>query len=450
MVDESSIYTFQKCQRSVNCHLESARATEKERERECDFSILSVCLSAYSRFRHPLNVHTSPMSFKLFCVASLFFVSISSKTGVVFSSFAHRISLLRKILGEQLQAPIILRESSDNDVPLGSRKVFTCNAIGYPPPTYMWLREWENLTSNFSALSYFEIPSARRQDQGSYRCLAKNDVGIVASKAARLTVWYFDGLLNDPGDQFVNAYESDAVILRLPSIGSSPEPSVQWFMKSSSSSRDQTRIVINDKYFITSAHNLVILNSEYQDERIYFAMIENIFVGGTKQSPDYRLQVNRRKSSSFVNMPELIVRPVDQLATVGDAIKSFECLGNAGSGSALEIIWQKNAVMIDQTNGRFHIGPYNRTLEVRGITAEDQGIYSCHVRVRNTDAFVNASAQLIVRGVPMITTNFPLILNVDLQEQVVFTCNGTRVSSEVNVTWYKNAVRVTNQSARYG
>ena len=190
--------------------------------------------------------------------------------------------------------------------------------------------EWEYLTSNFSSFSYFEIPSARKQDQGSYRCLAKNDVGIVASKAARLTVWYFDGLLNNQRDQYLNVYESDAVILHLPKINSSPEPSVQWFMKSSSLSRDHKRIIINEKYFITSTHDLVILDTEYHDEKIYFAVVENIFVGGTQQSPDFRLQVKRRKTMFQTSIPKFIVQPTDQLATIGDAIKSFECVANAG------------------------------------------------------------------------------------------------------------------------
>jgi hypothetical protein len=215
-------------------------------------------------------------------------------------------------------------------VPLGSRKVFTCNAIGYPSPMYMWLREWQNLTENYSSLSYFEIPSARKRDQGSYRCLAKNDVGIVASKAARLTVWYFDGFISNIGDQFIHVYQNEAAILRLPSIDSSPEPSVQWFMKTSSLARDHVRITINDKYFITSDHHLVILNADYhQDEKIYFALVENIFVGGSKQSVDFRLQITRKSIVSSNFMPELIVKPIDQLATIGDAIKSFECLANA-------------------------------------------------------------------------------------------------------------------------
>ncbi len=68
------------------------------------------------------------------------------------------------------------------------------------------------------------------------------------------------------------------------------------------------------------------------------------------------------------------------------------------SRNAIEIIWRKDSVLIDQTNGRFHIGPYNRTLEVRGIINDDQGIYSCHIRIKNTENFLNASAKLIVRG----------------------------------------------------
>lgn len=78
-------------------------------------------------------------------------------------------------------------------------------------------------------------------------------------------------------------------------------------------------------------------------------------------------------------------------------VRSLEHI-RSSSNQPIEIIWQKNAVLIDQSSGRFHIGPYNRTLEVRGITADDQGIYSCHVRIRYSDAFVNATAQLTVRG----------------------------------------------------
>jgi len=65
---------------------------------------------------------------------------------------------------------------------------------------------------------------------------------------------------------------------------------------------------------------------------------------------------------------------------------------------SIEIIWQKDSILIDQTNGRFHIGPYNRTLEVRGIINDDQGIYSCHIRIKNSEIFLNASVKLIVRG----------------------------------------------------
>ena len=130
-------------------------------------------------------------------------------------------------------------------------------------------------------------------------------------------------------------------------------------------------------------------------------------------------------------------------------MRSPPCISESSFRYPVETIWQKNSVVIDANNARFHIGPYNRTLEVRGITADDSGIYSCHVRLRHSDIYVNASARLIVRGVPIITTNFPLVQHVDLQEKIIFTCDGTPMSTDVNVTWYKDAVPIVNPSNRY-
>ena len=55
---------------------------------------------------------------------------------------------------------------------------------------------------------------------------------------------------------------------------------------------------------------------------------------------------------------------------------------------------------------------------------------------------------MLALGVPIISTNFPLIQNVDLQDNVNFTCDGTPISTNVNVTWYKNAVRLVDQSSK--
>ena len=41
-----------------------------------------------------------------------------------------------------------------------------------------------------------------------------------------------------------------------------------------------------------------------------------------------------------------------------------------------------------------------------------------------------------------------MIQNVDLQEKIVFSCDGTSQSTNANVTWYKNAMRLSNQSER--
>ncbi|CAF1181603.1 unnamed protein product, partial [Didymodactylos carnosus] len=348
---------------------------------------------------------------------------------------------------QQFQPPLISRESADNDVPIGSRKVFTCNAIGYPPPTYLWLKDWKNLTQNYSSASYYEIQSTTKHDQGYYRCLAKNDVGVVSSKAAKLTVWYFDGYEQQPLDQVVNVNENDAAIFNLPDISSSPEPTIQWYSRDIYKKTTGQKIVMNEKYFITSKHNLIILSANYDDEKMYYATIENIFAGGSKQSPAYRLEVNRRKFYATNDAPVIIVKPSDQIAIVGDPLKTFECVPNAASREQIEILWQKDEKFIDSTFGRYHIGIYNRTLEIRSVSLEDAGNYTCLVRLKNTLVFTNASAQLVVQVVPMIITPFPAIHEVDLQDDITLRCGGTP-SSIVNVTWYKNAVQLTNESSR--
>lgn len=274
-----------------------------------------------------------------------------TRSSVFFVFFCWNISV--SISGEQFQAPIILRESSDNEVPLGSRKVFTCNAIGYPSVNYLWLREWKQLSSNYSSSSYFEIGSAKKEDQGSYRCLAKNSVGVVASKAARLTVWFFDGFQDNLSDKVIEVTQFDGAVFQLGTILSSPEPNVQWFMKSNVLMREQTRIISNEKYFLSSSHKLIVLDADFDDEKIYYAIVENIFVGGTKQSPDFRLEVRRRTTAiSFSSKPNFIIKPVDQFATIGDPIKSFECLANTKWWSLFhEISFHNNS---KKRNNEFH------------------------------------------------------------------------------------------------
>lgn len=60
---------------------------------------------------------------------------------------------------------------------------FTAN----PVPVYKWLKNGRELT-DFSPEQYYKIESVRREDAGSYQCVAKNDVGSVLSQKIDVTV----------------------------------------------------------------------------------------------------------------------------------------------------------------------------------------------------------------------------------------------------------------------
>lgn len=58
---------------------------------------------------------------------------------------------------------------------------------GYPLPQYRWLKDGVEL-GDFSTEHYYRIMNTRREDGGSYQCVAKNDVGSILSNAIDVSV----------------------------------------------------------------------------------------------------------------------------------------------------------------------------------------------------------------------------------------------------------------------
>jgi protein sidekick len=58
---------------------------------------------------------------------------------------------------------------------------------GYPKPKYQWLKDGIAL-GEFSSEHFYRIHTTRREDAGSYQCVAQNDVGSIFSEKIAISV----------------------------------------------------------------------------------------------------------------------------------------------------------------------------------------------------------------------------------------------------------------------
>lgn len=65
---------------------------------------------------------------------------------------------------------------------------------GFPQPQYRLLKNDKPLT-DFSTESYHRIFSAKREDEGSYRCVASNKVGSIIGEEFKVVVACKYGIL---------------------------------------------------------------------------------------------------------------------------------------------------------------------------------------------------------------------------------------------------------------
>ena len=63
---------------------------------------------------------------------------------------------------------------------------FTCEAEGYPAPTYEWYKDY--ILIQGEGLSFLYIPEVVPSDRGSYYCKAINNVGETSSTPANLDI----------------------------------------------------------------------------------------------------------------------------------------------------------------------------------------------------------------------------------------------------------------------
>ncbi|KAJ9598493.1 hypothetical protein L9F63_010813, partial [Diploptera punctata] len=335
---------------------------------------------------------------------------------------------------DTLQAPRFTMQPSPSGsiVSEGRTKILQCQAIGYPKPKYQWLKDGIAL-GEFSSEHFYRIHTTKREDAGSYQCVAKNDVGSIFSEKIDVSVAYM-GTFEDATERDVTVEAGQAAILDLPPIESHPAPLVTWLTDGETQLYDR-------KYAVTDENQLVILDASVSDQKAYRAQAVNTQIGREEYSAFTRLTVTGQSPHEIA--PEIVVKPKDLHIVKGQAAVDLQCIANARPLHELELVWLKDGILVENSGISSDFkDPWNRTLSLVSANLTHTGQYTCQVRLK-TGGFptVTASAMVNVLEKPsFVNSARPETLG-EYGTSVTLPCEAVGVPNP-NIVWFRNSERV--------
>nr|NP_001284758.1 sidekick, isoform I [Drosophila melanogaster]AHN59229.1 sidekick, isoform I [Drosophila melanogaster] len=344
---------------------------------------------------------------------------------------------------QQLQAPRFTTHpsSSGSIVSEGSTKILQCHALGYPQPTYRWLKDGVPV-GDFSSSQFYRFHSTRREDAGSYQCIARNDAGSIFSEKSDVVVAYM-GIFENTTEGRLTVISGHPAIFDMPPIESIPVPSVMW-------QSEDGPLNYDIKYAFTHANQLIILSADENDRKGYRAKAINTQLGKEESSAFVHLNVS---GDPYIEVaPEIIVRPQDVKVKVGTGVVELQCIANARPLHELETLWLKDGLAVETAGVRHTLNdPWNRTLALLQANSSHSGEYTCQVRLRSGGyPAVSASARLQILEPPLFFTPMRAETFGEFGGQVQLTCDVVGEPTP-QVKWFRNAESVDAhiESGRY-
>ncbi|XP_073831568.1 sidekick cell adhesion molecule isoform X3 [Musca autumnalis] len=343
--------------------------------------------------------------------------------------------------GQQLQPPRFTTQpsSSGSIVSEGRTKILQCHALGYPQPTYRWIKNGVPV-GDFSPSQYMRILNTQRDDAGSYKCIAKNEAGSIFSETIDVVVAYM-GTFNNVSEGRLNVISGHPAILDLPDIESVPVPSVIWQTVDGPLNYDI-------KYAFTKSNQLIILNTDEVDRQAYRARAINTQLG--KEETSSFIHVNVSGDPYIEVPPEIIVHPQDMKLKRGEQVAELQCIANARPLHELETLWFKDGIPIENAEIAHTLNdPWNRSLALLSVNLTHSGEYSCQVRLRSGGyQTLVAKAKIEILEPPIFFTPMRQETFGDLGVLVSLPCDVVG-DPQPSVTWFRNAEPIDLNNEKY-
>ncbi|XP_035996829.1 hemicentin-1 isoform X1 [Fundulus heteroclitus] len=309
------------------------------------------------------------------------------------------------------------------DVILNNPISLYCETNAVPPPTLMWYKDGQPLTSNDKVLiqpggRVLQISRAQLEDSGRYTCVAINEAG-------EDSILYNVRVLVPPSIRGSDSDVPDKVIVLVNKtaqmdchVDGNPAPRITWFKDGQQLSSDGPHRVLSN------GRALQVLNAQVSETGQYVCVAEN-----AAGSAEKHFNLN-------VHVPPTVVGVSPENVTV--VVNNFVSLTCEASGFPPPTLSWLNDRGPIQAKSNVLIMPGGRTLQILKAKVSDGGKYSC--------VAINAAGQaykyiyLTVYVPPSIRGNsgdVPVEVNVLVGKSVTLECESNAIPPPI-ITWYKN------------
>ncbi|KAJ8737014.1 hypothetical protein PYW07_000285 [Mythimna separata] len=321
--------------------------------------------------------------------------------------------------------PEIQKDPEDISVNFGEAAMFTCVVSGDPTPDIVWLRDSNEIPIDGTHYEIMEngtlmLHDINDADTGFFECMAKNPVGQVHSKPARMTVQN-KPVENGPPVLSILPQKQFAK-LNQPSINfdcvanGHPKPHIAWLFNGE-------RILLTEHISISHNGSIFIADIQASHAGQYTCVAENIN-GKVNASADLEVLVS----------PSFVIEPQNQTVRVGDDVE-FICTAKGTPKPLLN--WFRNTLVLPLSENII-LSNDNQNLTILSVTADDEGIYHC--KAENAEGSVEGSAFLTVKNFEAVRPRIilkPEDTDAFRESSVQLPCE-VESESPVTVEWRKD------------